>query len=770
MKLARLILLMLGLATPACAEDADWIASPQNVTAPTVLHFRKDIMLEKMPAHLWVDVSADNRFLLYVNGLRAASGPATSDLANWHYARIDIAPYLEAGQNAISAAVWNFVTPGEDDLKKQTGPLSQQSAATGFYLKAEDAAFAGLNSGSGWQVAHDEDHGASSGMAQIDTPDWVGYYVAGAPETIDARHPITSWTPAAVSQPRALTLDPLPQMTYASTDNGRLVRGEGNFPAARQVIPAHSHVNLLIRRDNMVAAYPQLRVSGGRDAMIRATYAEALYDKAGKKGVRDAVDDRVIRGLTDTFIAGGEPTTFEPLHWRVWRFLQLDIETKDQPLTLESLKAYETGYPFEAVGSFQSSDPALNEIWGIGWRTARLDAHETYMDSAYWEQLQYVGDTRIQMLISYAVSGDKRLAVNAIDAFGWSNTEGGLTEGAYPSRGHNPIAPFSLLWIGMMHDYWMNQPDTAVISRNLPRARKVLAWFRPYVHADGLLGKNPTWNFVDWVGKDRDAFPSFDGNGESCLTSLIYLGALQQAADLEHALGEAGRGDEDMALTATVKSGIQARCWDAQRRLYADDPSKTLFSQHTNALAVLYDVAPKAAQADILERITAHGIEPSEGLIPVSYYFSWYLVRAYEHAGLSDRYLDLLQTWRDLLPLHFSTWPEAKLEDRSDSHAWSAHPTADLLAIVAGVQSAAPGYARVRIAPHLGDLKDVSAAVQTPSGPITVHYMQTKQRLTAKIRTPAELPGTFEWAGRRYKLTGAETNLVIDLSGHSAGR
>jgi hypothetical protein len=762
MRLAWLILLMLGLAAPAGAQEADWITAPTVSAAPVVLHFRKALTLEKTPAHLWVEVSADNRFLLYVNGVRAASGPATSDLAHWRYARIDIAPYLKTGQNAVSATVWNFVIPDEDDLKKQTGPLSQQSADTGFYFKAEDAAFAGLNSGPGWQVARDNGHDAGSGMAQIDTPDWLGYYVAGAPETIDARQSVTGWTAATVGKPRNLTPDPLPQMTYVPADNGRLVRGEGAFPEAPQVIPAHSHVTLLIRRDHMVAAYPQLHVSGGKDAVIKATYAEALYDQAGKKGMRDEVGDRVIKGLTDTFIASGEPVSFEPLHWRVWRFLQLDIETKDQPLTLESVKTYETGYPFESVGRFQSSNPALNEIWDIGWRTARLDAHETYMDSAYWEQLQYVGDTRIQMLISYAVSGDKRLAVNAIDAFGWSNTEGGLTEGAYPSRGHNPIAPFSLLWIGMMHDYWMNQPDTAVISRNLPRARDVLAWFRPYIHADGLLGKNPTWNFVDWVGKDRDAFPSFDSNGESCLTSLIYLGALQQAADLERALGDAGRADEDVTLAETIKAGIQAKCWDAQRRLYADDPSKTLFSQQTNALAVLYDVAPPAKQAGLLERITAHGIEPPEGLIPASYYFSWYLVRAHEHAGLSDRYLDLLQTWRDLLPLHFSTWPEAKLEERSDSHAWSAHPTADLLAIVAGVQSAASGYARVRIAPHLDDLESLTATAQTPAGPVTVRYIQTKTHLRADIISPPSLPGEFVWQGKTWLLTGSRTQLNLE--------
>ncbi|WP_372490084.1 hypothetical protein [Chitinophaga sedimenti] len=32
----------------------------------------------------------------------------------------------------------------------------------------------------------------------------------------------------------------------------------------------------------------------------------------------------------------------------------------------------------------------------MGWRTSRLCAYETYMDCPYYEQLQYIGDTRIR--------------------------------------------------------------------------------------------------------------------------------------------------------------------------------------------------------------------------------------------------------------------------------------------------------------------------------------------------------------------------------------
>ncbi len=86
-------------------------------------------------------------------------------------------------------------------------------------------------------------------------------------------------------------------------------------------------------------------------------------------------------------------------------------------MQLESLKASFTAYPFNERASFNAGAPDLDKIWEISWRTARLDAHETYMDTPYYEQLQYIGDTRIQALISYAVAGDDRLARQALQAF-----------------------------------------------------------------------------------------------------------------------------------------------------------------------------------------------------------------------------------------------------------------------------------------------------------------------------------------------------------------
>ena len=250
---------------------------------------------------------------------------------------------------------------------------------------------------------------------------------------------------------------------------------------------------------------------------------------------------------------------FEPLWWRTWRYLDIDIETGRSPLTLESLTANFTAYPFEERAKLQTGDPDLDKIWEISWRTARLDAHETYMDTPYYEQLQYVGDTRIQALISYAWAATtawpgRRSKPSIPRAF-----PKGITRSRYPSSLPQNIPTFSLLWIGMLHDWWMYRPDPALVRSSLEGTRSVLDWFAQHERPDGLLEKLPWWSFIDWVPSGET--PTYDSHGESCMTTLEYLGALDDAADLEQHLGDsviAGRYRDRASRVRSMPSAPSA--------------------------------------------------------------------------------------------------------------------------------------------------------------------------------------------------------------------
>jgi alpha-L-rhamnosidase len=779
---------------------AEWITAPDAPARDeVVLHFRKVINLPSAPAHYVVDVSADNQFVFYANAQRVGTGPSRSDLSHWHYETFDLGPLLHAGKNVLGATVWNFGVHSA---------IAQMTDRTGFLVHGAGQMERDVDTGASWDVE------VEKGIAAFN-PELPGFYFAAGPgERLDAAKFDWTWNVESPSNQalwkKAVTLgrgalrwerdapnnwqlvsDFLPPMEMKEVPSGKVVRAEGieqpgGFPQQDFTVPPKTKASILLDRSALTTAYPELAVSGGAGSRVRITYAEALYGDNREKGNRNEIAGKHILGMCDEFLPSGGDVEFMPLGWRTWRYLQLDVETADQSLRLRSLKTWFTAYPFEQKGYFRSDDPSLKPIWDIGWRTARLDAHDTYMDTPYWERLQYIGDARIQALISYAVGGDDRLARQALVAFNHSRIPDGLTQSRYPSSLVQMIPTFSLMWVGMVHDFWRYRGDDAFVRAQLTGTRTVLDWFLAHQRNDGLLEKIPWWPFVDWGADFQDGVPDQGEDGGSSVITLQFVEALRYAAELEQTYGdkhfaEIYRRAADRAVSAIWKS-----CWNEKYGLLADTPSQDHFSQHANILGVWLDVIPKEKQQVVLNKILSasdkvyqgDGPAPSatkaEKYVPVfqaagpapamtlaTYYFRFYLARAVEHAGMGDDYLQLLGPWHRMVDLGLTTWAESPEPTRSDSHAWSAHPNFDLLAIVAGIQPEAPGFAKVRIEPHLGALHHLEAATPTPKGMVEVTYSLSADTLTANVKLPPGVAGELIWQGKTSQLNEGPQNVVL---------
>ena len=124
--------------------SGQWISHP---TAPLreaiTLHFKKAVDIKAVPAHFIVHVSADNRFVLYVNGQRVGDGPARGDLNHWRYETFDLAPMMKAGENTLAATVWNFGV---------YAPVAQFSDRTAFLVEGDTKAEEQANTNSSWMV------------------------------------------------------------------------------------------------------------------------------------------------------------------------------------------------------------------------------------------------------------------------------------------------------------------------------------------------------------------------------------------------------------------------------------------------------------------------------------------------------------------------------------------------------------------------------------------------------------------------------------------
>lgn len=752
---------------------AQWIAAPEGSRREAgVFHLRKSFTLAAAPERFIIHASGDQRYQLYINGQRVAEGPARGDLNHWRFDTVDIAPHLRAGRNLIAAVVWNFAS---------LAPMAQMSNETAFIVQGDTAAEAVINSDASWKAYRSD----AVEPARVDFSTAGGYYVAGPGETLNgARHPWgwetvdfndANWKAAVIvsdGAPRGLQDSPsrwflvprqIPMMQEKTERLARIARTSGvqagdDFLQGRAplTIPANSRATLLLDQSYLTTAYPELVTSGGRDSVIAITYAEALW-KGKEKGNRNDVEGKAMHGVADHFITdGGARRLFRPLWWRTFRYLQLDIETRAEPVTIEDLRAVFTGYPFVVRASFDSDDAALKEIWDVGWRTAQLCAHETYMDCPYYEQLQYVGDTRIQALVSLYLTGDARLVKNAIELMNESRTPEGLTQSRYPSQLPQYIPTFSLLWIGMMHDLWMHRGETAFLKPYLIGARGVLDWFETRLAPSGLLAKPEFWNFVDWTNGFDFGVPPQESDGQSAILSLQLTAALREAADLELALGIPERAGHYRELANHIANTVRATCWDDARRLIADTPAKKRFSQHANILAVLLDVIPATEQQALMKTVLSDST-----LTQCSYYFRYYLFRAMNKAGLGDDYLNQLGPWRDMLKLGLTTWAETPEPARSDCHAWSAHPNIDLLATVAGIEPAEPGFSEIVIRPHLGALKQVSVKMPLPQGEISVRLNRNGDWLNAALILPRGLKGMIEWRGKQVALHGGTQRIAL---------
>lgn len=745
----------------------------------TVFHARRSFELPAKPERFVVHVSADNRYRLYVNGEQVSylnedqvsSGPQRSDVAHWRYETVDLAPHLRRGRNVIAALVWNWGA---------AHPVAQFSHRTGFLLQGDSQVEAALvNTGAGWKLLRDLAYAPI-----VLTSAAMGNYYAAAPgDSIDAsRYPWgwenpayvdAAWSEAAVVgrlQLRATApggygevsgwqlesrsippMEEIPQLLVrVRRATGVEVKDENAFThgAANLTIPARATATILLDQSHTTNAYPVLWTTGGAGSVVRLTYAEALVDSAGRKGNRNDIEGRTVRGVRDVFLLdGGSRRRFQTLYWRSFRYIQIDVTTADDALDIYLYGIF-TAYPFEERGRFASDLPWLADMWRMNWNGARIGAFETYMDTPYWEQLQYIGDTRIQSLISLYVAGDDRLMRQAIEHFDYSRIPEGLTASRYPSALTQIIPPFSLIYVLMVHDYFMHRDDPAFVRARLAGVRGILDWYGRHVDSTGMLGPMPYWNYVDWTNPwDRGVPPGAD-NGHSTTISLLYAYALERAAEMEAGSGGREAGSGYRAQAEAVRAAVRARAWDSKRGLFRDAPETSAYSQQTNVLAILADAVPASAQKALMERILA-----DTTLTQASYYFSFYVLEALRKAGLGDRYIERLAPWQAMLKLGLTSAPENPEPTRSDTHAWSAHPNYGLLATVLGVRPSSPGFHTVRIAPALGSLRRAEGRVPHPLGDIEVKVVREGTHgLNADITLPRGLSGVFEWQGRRRPL------------------
>ena len=764
------------------SPEAAWVAPAQTdrirdahtntpmETAYFLLTFALD-SVQDAQAELFI--SAHSRYKLYVNGTLATYGPCKSDEYHRFGERLDIAPLLRVGENRLLAKVVAFPAR-ESESPGNRGPFWSHNKACGpcLFVQGEVARgggrLAALTTGAAdWRCRVSGEMTPTEDAIAY----WLGYKedVDGAQVLApDALRAAEGWPPAPVrfyaeTTPWGempvfpLTERAIPLMTLIPRD---FLPTEA-MPALRAgvLVPPHSQASFRLDAGELTTGFFRLHTEGGAGAQVDICYAEAYFhDEAGTLVKRRRDDSTgVVHGHVDTYRPTDGAQTYEPFLFRTFRYVELRVRTGALPLRLLAPDYVETGYPLP-VHTVLGADNAdwVHTLWALSLRTLRRCMHETYEDCPYYEQLQYTMDTRLQMLFTYALGGDARMARQTLHAYHTSRLPNGMLQSRFPSTVPQAIPVFALHWIFMLRDYHQQTGQRDPLRAYLGTVDQVLCYFSARKRADGLVGDLGYWQTVDWAEawEDNAAVPHACLHGPSTIQNLQYIAALQAAADLVTLFGFSDMAAAYRAEAAALGEALLTACWNPARQLLREGPGFEEYSQHAQLWAVLCGLGTPAQRAALL-----HALLHDASLIPCSYPTVFYLFRAFEQEGQYEATAPLWDKWRVLLDQGLTTLPEMSFgHPRSDCHAWGSLLLYELPRCLLGVRPAAPGFAEILVQPMGFYIPRAEGSVHVPGGLVHVHRTLEGRTLTVTVTPACPQPVTLRLPdGTQHPLQAHET-------------
>lgn len=443
-----------------------------------------------------------------------------------------------------------------------------------------------------------------------------------------------------------------------------------------------------------------------------------------------------------------------PNWMRSFRFIQVDINTKNEPLVINDFYNVYSAVKLPLKATFKSDNPVDNQIIDMCWRSVSLCNQDNLVSDAYYEQMQYVGDSRVHAMTNLFLTGDTLYLRNAIDKFNNSRLPDGNITSCYPLKATFVHPTFSLIWIDMLWDYMMYSGDKAFIKKYLPALPLIFYYFEDRMASNGLVGETEWAYFVDWY-KDGGGVNTTSRQGNSALVSLHLAYTYNHAADILTYMGQSEQAAVYRKRGAEITQRVKELCFDNTTGLFAENPDKQFKDQRPNIIAVLTDAVPAAQQTEIMQKITNDSTLSQAGYY---YRFNYFNALRKSHTGyLFDQ---VVEPWRELLKLGMTTTPERPHRQRSDCHPWSTSPAYAFFHVVCGIESAEPGFKTVTIEPALGARQFVEAVYPHPSGSIELKLKKNKQGgLQGTITLPANLKGTFINGKQQINLKPGKNNI-----------
>ena len=464
------------------------------------------------------------------------------------------------------------------------------------------------------------------------------------------------------------------------------------------------------------------RIRDGEEATFRICFGESAGEALSHIGEKGATNDHSMRDFE-----------IRTKSWAVtecgatgFRFVYIECLTPAK-INIKTIQAVMTYHPYEYIGSFESDDARLNQIYDTAAYTCHLCLQNEIWDGIKRDRLVWIGDLAPEMKTTKYVFGDVPQIYGALSLSAHNTVLPAWING---------IATYSLWWLINLDEWVFYTGKREYLTEQKEYIVRLTRQILENVNENGDFTAS---DFIDWPSK---GFPSAKAGAKALL--IFCLNACIRILNI---LGETALANECQAVKARAESKKED-CGSLKQ---------------IAALLCLADIANKDS-ANCLQNGGAHGF---------STFMSYYILKGMAECCSAEEILDTLKTYYGaMLELGATTfwedfdirWAEnaCRLDEICDGtkndihgdfgkycyigyrhslcHGWSSGPVAFLTEYVLGIQIKGEGCAEVEIIPHLGHLKHVKGSIATPYGKLTVEHMRREDgSVETKVEAPKEI-------------------------------
>ncbi len=629
--------------------------------------FRKTVDLAGQPEEAPFSITADGRYVLFVNGREIGRGPVRCSPLFQRFDSYDLAGSLSAGRNVLAVLVhtygrdtafyetvkgmWQptfgdgglwaegFTANGSErvdlatdetwrcrqsDAWREDAPQSNHSL--GFIEDLDGEALA-----ADWTSVGFDDEGWDYARALIaggggPEADYGGMETRPFPTLLPRGIPMLQQRLVAAERVvwiRGLAADPdlawhrrAYEETLVEAPDGAIERAGDLLRladgGARVKSAAGRDTSFLLDFGRIMTGRPWFEIEALGGEVIEIACAEGLPGEwdAGGPGPDGRPTPKPWLGADAhlcRYRARPGVQRFERFEWCAIRWMQVVVRNAPAGVVFRSLGARLVNYPVDDRGRFTSSDPLLDKLWATGAYTLRQCMHDAWEDCPSREQRQWLGDVTVENLAGWAAFGPQVAPLTAkfLRQAAESQRPDGLTQ---------MFAPGDHRTDGLLIPDWTLQWILAAADhwRFTADRESIEEVFPSIVKAldwfERLIG--PSGLLADlpyWHFMD---WSGVGRQGEAAALNAQLAGAFASAAILARAVGWPAKATRFSARSRAIGLALEARHWEARRGAYVDivDPRSGVqeprMSQHGAAAIALWGRPSQRRAARALDRIT----------------------------------------------------------------------------------------------------------------------------------------------------------------------